>query len=1067
MLMIAAAPPPEPKRFTDEELKQQYGIHLATRLQSDDPGKQANWADIDDDDDDWAPETIEWTDGTKITLPQPDEQPPPTPEPAPVTAVRNNAVQPSSSPVPPATASPLLKSSGLSSGRTGLVLKGVAEKPTLVAKPPGPPTPVKSPWAPLPPIDKVAPVVIDIPQPLPQQGRFLQRDPHGFQNMPPPPAKEIAADDFSRSWREGNTNTSKELYNSRSGRYEPVTEIRRGARQDSRQPAVLQRPSQQDGPAEPSPAFQTHRASGQDGAFGRRRTSSNVSGGSGNYMRRMSRGHDMPPPHELMGMRRGSLAAVSDAPSSPRNYPPSDQQSLPNQLHHQNQNWQSRASPVISHPSPQSTLGQTFPPGPTNSNGQAVNVAPFDDPVERQKLIMRQTREEARRRKQEEEAKEEAAKQERIRLKLEALGPAPAKKSKEDKPAPTQIQQRESNSMAVSDSAQTVTEVGPKVKTRDSDIKADQESAVDAKHAIRQGDTRVNGVHQVPHTTSTSQISHDTKTSQPWQTSSASTPDRSAWSSAPQQRNVWATNDRTLGNGTFDSDLSSKMPEVHQPTSKPGPIGPPTSHRDSSSTYQQSKFRDPFTQRPTPIGPPNKQGASAQDQQRAQVTAAWQNLSGKLQQEDAAFVAQQKAEIARQRELVKQGRISEIQPVVKDTWRQVNLKEDGTRGGAAGAVTTIHNNKPAEAQGLKQQELAAQGTQQDTSRTQTDAWKSTPGINAQPVRGSRFFPTRDVRLEESDFGLNARPGSPSPPPPTMLGHPAYDGDVTHPHVSLPRPNPVVRLPPALSPIGPPKPTNFAAAAAAPPPLQSASSWYGRQDYASRVAQSSQDVRRMDHGTRAGDWQNRIDSLIGRKVSPKMHTLTVDSSSKHALDLHRSHMAATVSLPISAASQADNDSPISKPPAEECFEEQEMGSLPAVKFPHMFPPLLYNPAPSPSRVTNKKVSVEPASSEPFDFTLLDTKIDIISIRLPGQVEAKTLKFQGLRTRSNPRRGNHRGSSHPSSSYRGGRGRDASGSFPSPNPSHASASSGPSTPGRGRGRGRGNWNRHVSTPVHSAS
>ena len=41
-----------------------------------------------DDDDDWAPESIEWTDGTKITLAQTDEQPASAPahEPAPGTA---------------------------------------------------------------------------------------------------------------------------------------------------------------------------------------------------------------------------------------------------------------------------------------------------------------------------------------------------------------------------------------------------------------------------------------------------------------------------------------------------------------------------------------------------------------------------------------------------------------------------------------------------------------------------------------------------------------------------------------------------------------------------------------------------------------------------------------------------------------------------------------------------------------------------------------------------------------------------------------------------------------------
>lgn len=65
---MIAIPPPPPKQFTDEELKQQYGIHLATRLQADESGKEAKWADIDDDEDDWAPETVEWMDGTKSTV---------------------------------------------------------------------------------------------------------------------------------------------------------------------------------------------------------------------------------------------------------------------------------------------------------------------------------------------------------------------------------------------------------------------------------------------------------------------------------------------------------------------------------------------------------------------------------------------------------------------------------------------------------------------------------------------------------------------------------------------------------------------------------------------------------------------------------------------------------------------------------------------------------------------------------------------------------------------------------------------------------------------------------------
>ena len=41
---------------------------MTSRIQEDGTGGEAKWADIDDDEDDWAPETIEWNDGTKVTL---------------------------------------------------------------------------------------------------------------------------------------------------------------------------------------------------------------------------------------------------------------------------------------------------------------------------------------------------------------------------------------------------------------------------------------------------------------------------------------------------------------------------------------------------------------------------------------------------------------------------------------------------------------------------------------------------------------------------------------------------------------------------------------------------------------------------------------------------------------------------------------------------------------------------------------------------------------------------------------------------------------------------------------
>ncbi|KAF2083915.1 hypothetical protein K490DRAFT_7671, partial [Saccharata proteae CBS 121410] len=224
-------PVPPPKQFTDEELKQQFGIHMATRLQADDESKESKWADIDDDEDDWAPETVEWMDGTKSTVKATENVPPPE-EPKPKPSEPEQSSEASKQPVPAATApvsrpnstsgtKTILKPGSLASTGSpkpaGLVLKGQPDKPTLVAKPSAP-SAVKSPWAPLPPIEKVSPVVINPPVQQQASARLSQRDPHGFDALgqAPSPAKEIAADDFNRSWREERG--PRELFNSQSGR---------------------------------------------------------------------------------------------------------------------------------------------------------------------------------------------------------------------------------------------------------------------------------------------------------------------------------------------------------------------------------------------------------------------------------------------------------------------------------------------------------------------------------------------------------------------------------------------------------------------------------------------------------------------------------------------------------------------------------------------------------------------------------------------------------------------------------------------------------------------------------
>jgi hypothetical protein len=1065
--------------MTDEELKQQFGIHLATRLESDAPGRETNWADIDDDDDDWAPATIEWTDGTKITLPSVDD--PPAREPTPIpSATTLEAARPKSpkSPAPTqASASPTVKPSGFG-GRTGLVLKGAADKPTLVAKPPGPPTPVKSPWAPLPPVDKIAPVTIDIPNQHQQQGRFQQRDPHGFHAMPPPPAKEIAADDFSRAgWREGNSNTSRELFNSQSGRYEPVNE-RRGPRNDthSRQPAVLQRPSQSDGPAEPSPAFQTHHTSSQNAPFGRRRTSSNVSGGSGNFTRRMSRGGHEMPPHDMLGVRRPSLAAVSDAPASPRNFSPSGQPPL-NQPRN-NQTWQNR-SPAISHASPISVYGQPVPPVSTTPDIQAPVGLSVDEVFDLQKKEMREKRELAIKRRQEEEAKEEAARKERIRIKLEAMGPPPEKKkdkkelTNEENPVSTQIQTREISDLALSPQIS----VDPKLIVSDKAEQTAVPTTTNSRSTERSpsNDLRPNGVHRSSAVPTIPAPQENNRSSQPWSSKSPS-----AWAPPPAPQstsNVWGppSNNKTLGNGTFNPELS-RVPDMQSSVSRPGPIGPPSR---GNGPYQQGRGRD-YDSRPSPIGPPSRQtDISQHPQQPRKMAPGWGELPEKLAKEDALSTQEAAAERALRQELQEQGLLPDApQPAYQDTWRQVNINADGTRSKVHAKVKSVIDSAgPIQIQ----EEITPQPTF-DPRRTLDSAvarseypnptfnenWK---GLSVSSTRPSRFFnnSNRDVRLEESNVSID-RPESPSPPPPTMEGHPAYDGgDARHPHINLPKPAPVVRLPPLPAPIGPPKPQPLASFASIVGPPTGPS----QQPIRSRFA--NQDIRQELGITGAiggNNWKEKINNLFPKNMA-------VDSSSKQTLDIHAENYNNTVSLPASVSGDLaqDHSSVTSKPAATGCFPEPEMGSLPAVKVPDKAPANAWSLSPTPKMnhtILNAKdvtssSTVAFETEKPTSDENAPSGASKVSIKLPGQETAIKVNHVATRQRSSRGRGGNRGNRghrQASESYRGGsvRGRGAPSGLTSPastvsTPTHSSRGRRGNRGGPVRGNGRGGSNSGV--------
>lgn len=234
---------------------------MATRLQADEPDKQSKWADIDDDEEDWVPDTVEWMDGTKSTLQPSESQPSPPKEPQPPLSRRDSEeTSKQSTPsdqrplaiVPPGKTilKPGARTLTTQSSQTkpGLNLKKAPEISSGPTKPPiqGP---AKSPWAQLPPIDKVSPITFAPSMPSPQSAVQTQPLETPTDEAPVPvqsPAKEIGPDDFNRSLRDTDRG-SRELFDSKSGKYEPVRGPRRpSVRNDGgfRPPSVLRRPSQ-------------------------------------------------------------------------------------------------------------------------------------------------------------------------------------------------------------------------------------------------------------------------------------------------------------------------------------------------------------------------------------------------------------------------------------------------------------------------------------------------------------------------------------------------------------------------------------------------------------------------------------------------------------------------------------------------------------------------------------------------------------------------------------------------------------------------------------------------------
>jgi hypothetical protein len=472
------------------------------------------------------------------------------------------------------------------------------------------------------------------------------------------------------------------------------------------------------------------------------------------------------------------------------------------------------------------------------------------------------------------------------------------------------------------------------------------------------------------------------------------------------------------------------------------------------------------TARPAPIGPPNRQLPFQRGEQTSRNVPA-SSWTETIRAKDAAMSQELMARRdAQEQELRAHGlNAADVAAPIKDTWRPTKLTDDGRRKGEK-MQQAYHATKapgwgnasdqpvsPTELQALAnypQAQLPPQSVISSSVDPSSGAiLHATAAVAPQPRSSSRFFPSpRDVRQEAPAVSdSHHRSSSPSPPPPDMAGHPAFDGDVARPQVHLPPAKPRVCLPPAPATAARPHQPGFGWANPTP---------YREPEPAMTHTASRHGQRKSSHETiTTGTWQSRFDTLLhdGRKpLSPPRPSVPVVSASRSSLEHPQYARSATVSLPIVGRGlfknlPPDNDgSPTSKDMAEDCFEEQEMGSVPPVRLPKQAPQLAWHPYPAPKPLVRKLMVTSTSRDIPrFDPDMTGGGM-VLRILFPGMTETKSITIPFSRTPSNPRP--RRGGRHASQTQRGGKGRDrdTSRSYSNDHPS-TPPPSGSNTRGRG--------------------
>jgi hypothetical protein len=1147
-------PPVDPRTYTDEELKR-YGIHMANRLSAEDVPGQSNWADIADDDDDWAPDTIiTWTDGTKIELSAPEDaqsfvgtqavsglkQPDlattpgtmkttdgeigvgfmPTDVPKGVTAISDTAAGGGSA------GFSHTKHSVSAVGGKGLVFKsgGVTDRLLPSEGLHSNSASVKSPWAKLPPVDSASPGTIARDE-MARHGHRPRVE--SIANAPPldrsitssisssaAASRPIEVDDFGKpSWRYTSSHMARELYNSQSGQYESIR-MSDGRGHNSRLDAAATKQhyhhhkqplTKKIAGVEATPAaeFSNPPATSIGGDITiddqGGPSKSSVDGNSfvelnqhsqpilpdGDHGEKSS-GHESRYHENRVTQQTSSLddiqhtiayrgSSPSRGPISHNNWP-SRAPCPPGPFQHQ-----STDLPFADPSADPRVIVPQVPTSPSSDGAtplkatttQQVLLAELDD----QKRIMREKRELAIRRRKEEEAKEEAERKERIRLKLETLGPPPERKASgtgaarpredgleiDNKPlaqrpiAPNSSEQRVSTNFDATGSQQirgdawhvshshddeTRATTGGLPVNRDNDPSVDPRSGPDlvpTRSIIERGAINKQPPRQTSLTTIISGSELDPVESWNTITKRDNLSPISSWNSDRHQaaiRNVWASpnNDRGLGNGTFNPDLG-RVPEVSLQSS-------------SKSQHLESLGAVGPTNAPPSSRPPRCIPAPAGRDPNESIPDARNSWASSVIHSDLCM---QETEAMK---CVGRGppSVTNSQPQIKDTWRPVQrtVQHPGVASKSNG-VSTTHPDTRIDKTTPGPREKHSRDDAQDSS---FHGHESTPDISQQsslstvgiPSSKSRFFPAERISCNDN-AGYPILPST-SPPPPTAMGHPVYDGDATNPLVSLPKPQPIVRLPPTtidlssnrsarlsentLHSVEATLPSHKASASITAAPLKGSANWQDkinnllRPDTHTTHKTTSADGLAIP-GLGAALKHNNLDTGLAYLSDQAMNVVA-----RPCVASKNEGVWQTIPCPTNIA----QITPTTKNMSEDCFEQQEMGSLPQVHIPHRVP-IVWGPSPVPMKTIPRKFMIVAQTRDIFAIPI-DTTAgnNTIVINIPGVSTPRLIaitKLDHLRSLSGsltapPCRGNNQrnrgniasqGNSYGSSRMPGGR------------------------------------------------